>query len=82
LLAFVFQDGIMKSVFATFPEVILVDATYKLTELRMLVYLMMVVDGNGQSEIVCAFVTVLETEESMRKMMHVFKSYSYAYFTF
>jgi len=64
LVGIVFQDGIMKS---AFPEVILVDAAYKLTELRMPVYLMMVVDGNGQSEIVCAFVTVLETEESMRK---------------
>jgi len=64
----------MKSTFAAFPEVILVDATYKLTELRMPVYLMMVVDGNGQSEIVCAFVTVLETEESMGKMIQIFKS--------
>jgi len=40
----------------------------------MPVYLMMVVVRNGQSEIVCAFVTVLETEESMRKMVQVFKS--------
>jgi len=76
LVGIVFQDGIMKSVFATFPEVILVDATYKLTELRMPVYLMMVVVGNGQSEIVC---TVLETEESMRKMIQVFKSHNLAW---
>ena len=74
LIVIVFQEGIMKSTFAAFPEVILIDATYKLTELRMPVYLMMVVDGNGQSEIVCAFVTVLETEESMTKMVEVFKS--------
>jgi len=79
LVGIVFQDGMMKSVFAAFPEVILVDATYKLMELRMPVYLMMVVDGNGQREIMCAFVTVLETEESMRKMIQVFKSHKSAW---
>ena len=79
LVGIVFQDGIMKSTFSAFPEVLLVDATYKLTELRMPVYLMMVVDGNGQSEIVCAFVTVLETEESMGKMIQVFKSHNPAW---
>ena len=47
LVGIVFQDGIMKSTFAAFPEVLLIDATYKLTDLRMPVYLMMVVDGNG-----------------------------------
>ena len=36
-------------------------------------FLMMVVDGNGQSQITCVFVTVLETEESMTKMVEVFK---------
>ena len=30
-----FQDGIMKMVYAAYPEVLLVDATYKLNELRM-----------------------------------------------
>ena len=79
LVGIVFQDGIMKSTFAAFPEVILIDATYKLTELRMPVYLMMVVDGNGQSEIVCSFVTVLETNESMTKMVEVFKLHNPAW---
>ena len=51
LVGIIFQDGIMKSTFAAFPEVLLIDATYKLTDLRIPVYLMMVVDGNGQSEI-------------------------------
>jgi len=35
----------------------------------------MEVDRNGQSEIVCAF----ETEESMRKMIQVFKSHNPAW---
>ena len=55
----------MKSVFLSYPEVLLVDATYKLTDLRMPVYLMMCIDGNGQGEIVLVFLTAVETEESI-----------------
>ena len=50
-----FQDSTMKSTFSSYPEVILVDATYKLTNLRMPVYLMMSIDGNGQGEIISVF---------------------------
>ena len=42
----------MKTVFDSYPEVILVDATYKLNNLRMSLYLMMYIVGNGQGEIV------------------------------
>ena len=45
----------MKSAFEAFPEVLLVDATYKLLDLRMPVYLLLIIDGNGQSEIVGIF---------------------------
>ena len=55
LVGIVFQDGIMKSTFAAFPEVLLMDATYKLTDLH---------EDACVLEIVCVFVTVLETEES------------------
>ena len=47
-----FQDSVMKSLFASYPEVLMIDATYKLNELRMPLYLMIVLDSNGQSEIV------------------------------
>ena len=68
-----FQDGIMKTNFAVYPEVLMVDATYKLNELRMPLYLMLTVDSNGQSEIVGAFLTTSETEEVIRKMVQIFK---------
>lgn len=58
-----FQGGLKKSVFAAFPEVVLVDATYKLLDLRMPVYLWLSIDGNGQSEIVRVFLAALETQE-------------------
>ena len=41
----------------------MIDATYKLNELRMPVYLMLVIDSNGQ--------TVSETEEAIIKMIRV-----------
>ena len=58
----------MKSVFDSYPEVILVDATYKLNNLRMPLYLMMCIDANGQGEIVLMFLTTMETEEAITKM--------------
>lgn len=55
-----FQDSVMKSSFASYPEVLMIDATYKLNELRMPLYLMIVLDSNGQSEIVAVFLTSVE----------------------
>jgi hypothetical protein len=34
----VFQDGYMRRMYNAFPEIILVDATYKLLELRLRVF--------------------------------------------
>ena len=51
--------------FCCFPELLLVDATYKLNNLRMPLYLMMCVDGNGNSEIISLFLTFYETEDAI-----------------
>ena len=69
-----FQDAIMKTTFAAFPELLMVDATYKLNELRMALYLMLIIDSNGQSEIVGLFLTSLETEEAISGMVQAFKA--------
>ena len=37
---------------------------------------MIVVDSNGQSEIVGAFLTAIETQEAITKMVPVFKSHN------
>ena len=71
-----FQDAEMQSNFRSFPEVVMVDATYKLTNLRMPVYLMLCIDGNGQSEIVACCVTSLETEDGMTAMANAFKKHN------
>ena len=44
---------VMKEAFAAYPELICLDATYKLLELGLPVYLMLCEDSNGQSEIIC-----------------------------
>ena len=61
-----FQDALMKYNFHCYPEVVLFDATYKLNEFRMPLYLMLVIDGNGHSEIVSMFLTAIETDSHDR----------------
>ena len=41
-----YQDACMRNMYMKFREVMLVDVTYKLLDLRMPVYLLLVVDGN------------------------------------
>ena len=38
-----------------FSEILFVDATYKLNDLRMPLYLFLVEDGNGESEVVGSY---------------------------
>ncbi len=54
-----FQDKHMKAAYAAYPEVLFLDATYKLNNLRMPLYIFLIVDGNGQSEIIGIFITSL-----------------------
>lgn len=73
LMGIYFQDEEMKQIFSSYPELICIDATYKLLELRFPVYIMLVEDGNGQSEIAAAFLLMEETEQSM---ITIFKKYN------
>ena len=60
-----FQDQEMKDIFSAYPELVCVDATYKLLELRFPVYVILIEDGNGQSEIVAIFLLLEENERSI-----------------
>ena len=73
LTGLLFQDHLMKSIYSAFPEVLLVDATYKLTDMRMPVYIMIAIDGNGQGEIVRICLTALENECAITAMVQTFK---------
>ena len=55
-----------------FPERMLVDATYKLLDFRMPVYLLMMVDGNSLSKIVGWFL-VEESKKVIPSIVSKFK---------
>ena len=71
-----FQDQEMKDMFAAYPELVCVDATYKLLELQFPVYMMLVEDGNGQSEIVAIFLLLEENEASISSTVSAFKKHN------
>ena len=73
---FFFQDAEMREAFKAYPEIIFIDATYKLLELGLPVYLMLCEDSNGQSEIVCVCLLCCEDTNSMTWMMETFKKYN------
>ena len=45
-----YQNQYMKKIYERYPEILLVDATYKLLGLRLPVYLLLVIDGDGLTE--------------------------------
>ena len=65
----------MKDTFQAFPEMILLDATYKLNDLRMPLYVMLVVDGNGESEVVALWFVRNEDHATLSRIMKVYAVY-------
>ena len=58
----------MKDTLTAYPEVLLVDATYKLNDLRMPLYTVLSIDGNGLSEIVALWITASEDKEMLQTL--------------
>ncbi|XP_053376767.1 zinc finger SWIM domain-containing protein 3-like [Mercenaria mercenaria] len=68
-----FQDQRMRQTFESYPEFICVDATYKVNDLRMPLYILLVENGNGQSEVVGIWLVADETEDMITQMVSMFK---------
>ena len=68
-----FQDPQMMSAFDRFPEVVLMDATYKTNNQDMPLYTMLCIDGNGETQVAASFLLQKEVETSIRKMIQLFK---------
>lgn len=68
-----FQDSSMKQCFDSYPEIIFLDATYKLLEIGVPAYLLLCEDSNGMSEIVFVCLLVMEDQPSILWMMETFK---------
>ena len=66
-----YQDQHMREVNAAFPEVLLCDATYKLNDLRMPLYLLIGIDGNGHSQVFALYLTTTETAAALSRMQEV-----------
>lgn len=67
-----FQDSRMKRYFALYPEVLIVDATYKLNDRQMPVMLSLIIDGNGESQLIAIYVIRSENYEVVTKMFEYF----------
>ena len=76
LLGIYFQDKGMCDTFNAFPEVLFVDATHKLNEFRMPLYIFLVEDGNGESDVVGMFLAAKEDASTIEKMIKLFKKYN------
>ena len=76
LKAIYFQTSEMRCAFASYPELLLIDATYKLNDLNMPLYVLMCVDGNGESEIVCLWLTQFEDKETITELVQEFKKHN------
>ena len=62
----------MKLNFSSYPEPLFMDATYKLNELRIPVYILLVEDSLGLSEVVGVALIVNETKESISWLVQKF----------
>ena len=71
-----FQDKEMKRMYDCFPELLFIDATYKLNNLRMPLYVFLIEDGNGESEIVATWMVVTEDKVSISQMAKIFKNHN------
>ena len=66
-----FQDYEIRNTYKKFPELLMVDATYKLTDLRMPLFLMLGIDGNGHSQVISVYLTSTETAAALTHMLEV-----------
>ena len=64
-----FQTQGWKNTYARYPELVLIDATYKLKNFRMPLYIMMVVDGNGESGVIALWLVVHEDKMTISHLM-------------
>ena len=76
LQAIFFQTQEMKVTFRSYPELLFIDATYKLNDLRMPLYVILAVDGNGESEIVCLWIVQCEDKETITSLLVEFKKHN------
>jgi transposase-like protein len=63
----------MRESFVMYPDLVLVDATYKLNNLQMPVFVQLIVDGYGESEIISVFAVSTKDFYTMKHLLNIFK---------
>lgn len=66
----------MREIYQNYPEILFVDAMYKLIELRMPLYVLLAEDGNGESHIVAVWLITSEDAANIRAMTEIFQQYN------
>lgn len=74
LVCIYFQDSRMAEVFDKYPELLLFDATYKMNNREMPLFVQSVVDGNGATEIVSIGICRSESKVVVEFILDTFKS--------
>lgn len=73
LVGMYYQSLYMKKCFSAYPEVILLDDTYKL-QTNMPLYFIMSINGNNEADVCCIFLITEEPASMIRHMLNVFKT--------
>lgn len=68
-----FQEEYMKKVFAAFPELLMLDGTFSLNDRRVPLIVLMIVDGNGNSQVVGFFLVKSENAPALNLLFERFK---------
>lgn len=76
LLGIYYQDERMAKLYQMYPELVIFDATYKLNDRRMPLFLMLIVDGAGESEVICFWIIKSENKQSVEAMFDAFKEFN------
>ena len=70
------QSSYQRQLFNKFPELIMVDGTYKINNVGMSLYDILIEDGYGSSRIVAYCLVTQETKVSLLNLMQIFKKYN------
>ena len=71
--ALFYQEKCMLNACERYPQLLLVDATYKFLDLRLPVYLLLVINSNGLSEIEGLFIVAEDTKILIEELVTVLR---------
>ena len=71
-----FQTEMWRKTFSDYPELLMIDVTYKLNNLRMPLFILMVVDSNGESEVIALWLVATESKSMINQLTETFVSYN------